>query len=66
MPKIRIKATEQVAYDRIFDVSDDELIDLELELTAHDTYPDRTDFGLVAGDGDSRGLENIEIEILKG
>lgn len=64
MPKIRIKATEQVTYDRVFDVTEDELIDLEL--TAHDTYPDRTDFGLVASDGDSRGLENMEIEILKG
>lgn len=62
MPRIKITAIEHLCYEKIVEVTEDELIDLELN--AHDTYPDRADFGLSERDSDSPGLESVEIEIL--
>lgn len=62
MPRIKITAIEHLRYEKIVEVTEDELIDLELN--AHDTYPDRADFGLTEKDADSPGLESVEIEIL--
>ena len=62
MPKVKITAIEHLRYEKIVEVTEDELIDLEL--SAHDAYPDKADFGLTDGDAGSIGLESIEIEIV--
>jgi hypothetical protein len=62
MPRIKITAIEHLCYEKIVEVTEDELIDLELN--AHDIYPDRADFGLTEKDANSPGLESVEIEIM--